>query len=928
MKFKTYLLLTRIALYAMLGLNSCDTRLAVLQVDYLRCEYLVNPMGIDVPSPRLSWVLSSEERNQVQTAYQVLVASTMDALTRNVGDFWDSGKTPSDESTQVNYAGNLLPSGIQVYWKVRIWDKNGKPSAWSAPAAWSMGILDASDWKAKWIEAPIKTLNAILPSRMKGPELRSATLLQKQFTVDGTIKRAVAYISALGVYEFHLNGHRVGDHILAPEWTDCNKRIQYQTYDVTSLITSGNNAAGAIISDGWYVGMYTLPRKTRKFLAQIEIELANGQLKTIITDESWRMNSDGAILHSDIYDGELYDARKEVPGWDVATFDASGWQPAHIGSQVSARMVAQPNEPIRVTDELKPVSLTEPTPGVYIFDLGQNFAGWCRFHFQATSGTTITMRHGEALNEDGTLFTANLNCGWRRKDGALQTERYTFRSNEPEIFEPHFTYHGFRYVEVTGLPARPSIDAVVGRVFHSSAPEVGSFECSSSLLNKLMHNILWTQRSNLMGIPTDCPQRDERLGWLGDIQVYSQTACFNMDMAGFFTKFIADMRDSQDNEGRYSIYAPRLTGQGGAPAWADAGVILPWRMYQNYGDTRVLREHFESARRWVDWVHSRNPDLIWRNDRGDDFGDWLNTDTFILPGMLNWPKTGGAVPNDVFATAFFAYSTEILARMAAVLGRKEDAAAYMQQALDIKAAFNRAFVKPDGMIKGDTQAGYALALSFNILPDSLTQPAAAHMLANIARYKGHPSTGIQGTNRLMLELSRMGYNDVAYQIITTRTFPSWGYEIDQGATTIWERWDGYVSGRGYLYSLNHYAIGSVGEWIWRNVVGINPDDNQPGYKHIIIHPRPGGGLTWARGQYNSIHGPIVCGWKVSNTGYEMEVSIPANTTATVYIPAQNIGNITERGKPALNAGGVKYLRMDKSFAVVEVGSGSYMFRSL
>lgn len=903
-----------------------------MAIAHLRVEYLVDPQGIDVPAPRLSWVLRSDVRNQIQTAYQVLVASTSDGLAKDVGDLWDSGKKPSDQTAHIVYGGKRLTSRMQVHWKVRVWDKDGKPSAWSAPAFWSMGLLQASDWKAQWIEAPVATADAATP-----PTRQPAPLLRKRFAVDGRIKRAVAYASALGLYELRLNGQRVGDQLLAPEWTDYHTRVQYQTHDVTALLRTGDNAIGALLGDGWYTGRIGLSSvvpngpawgiygPSPRFLAQLEIEFADGRKQVVVTNDTWRCATDGPVRGNDIFDGETYDARKEFAGWDAPGFDDAAWAPARVASGVTARLVAQPNEPIRVVQDLEPVALTEPKPGVYIFDLGQNMVGWCRLRAQTSPGATITLRHGEALNPDGTLYTANLR-------GATQVDRYTFRGNTPETFEPHFTYHGFRYAEVTGLPAKPAPDALLGRVFNSSSPEIGRFECSSAMLNRLMQNILWTQRANIMSTPTDCPQRDERLGWMGDIQVFSQTAIFNMDLAAFFTKWVRDIRDAQAQDGRFPDFAPHPFGPNerlsGVPAWGDAGTIVPWRVYQNYGDTRLLAEHFDAATRWIEYIRRNNPDLVWRNGRNRDYNDWLNADTLILD---DWPKTGGEVPKEVFATAFFAQSTELVAKMAAVLGRREDAATYAKLADDIKAAFNSAFVTPDGRIHGNTQAGYALALHFDLLPENLRAAAAGHMLEAIHRYKDHMSTGIQSTIRLMLELTRTGHNDVAYQLINNRTMPSWGYSIDQGATTIWERWDGYVAGRGFqqpgMNSFNHWALGAVGEWMWRNVAGISPDDEQPGYKHIVIHPRPGGGLTWARGEYDSIRGPIVCAWKVKDCECEVDVAIPANTTATVYVPTQDIANVTESGKPIREADGVKYLRMDRDAAVFEIGSGRYVFRS-
>ncbi len=1056
----------------------------------LRCEYLSNPLAVDAPTPRLSWLLESNERGQRQTAYRILAASSPQLLERNQGDLWDSGVVNSDQSIQVEYRGKPLPSRTRVWWKVRAWDKNNVASRWSDPATWCMGLLEPADWQARWVEAPInpptfkaahngyhsalakrpdvakwvmidlgcpqrieavqlhpaqpydwkaQTPGFLFPVRFRietsdsadfakckivvdqtaqdvpnpgthaprytfeavsaryvrlfvtklahrdadvfafalaqmrvfagqtnvalnnpvtapdcadgswsrpaltngllnsqaavTPERLPAPMMRKSFRIGAPVTRAVAYVSAMGLYELHLNGQRVGDQILAPEWTDYHKRIQYQAYDVTHLLKKGDNAVGAILGDGWYAGRIGLAfivpggpafgiyGPIPRLIAQIEVQLSNGQTERIVTDSSWRVTLDGPTRINDILDGETQDARKELPGWDTAAFEESAWKPVRVVDKVSARLVAQCNEPIRVTRELKPKGLSQPKPGVYVYDLGQNMVGWVRFKARAAGGTTMVLRYGEAINPDGTLYTANLR-------GAAQIDRYTFRSDRPEVFEPRFTYHGFRFVEVSGLPSRPALEDMTGRVFHSSSPDVGQFACSSGLLTQLWENIFWTQRANLMSTPTDCPQRDERLGWMGDIQVYSQTACFNMDMAGFFTKWVRDVRDDQADDGRYPDFAPHPFGYNqrfsGVPAWGDAGTVVPWRTYQNYGDTRMLAEHLESAKRWVEYIRGKNPDLIWRNGRNNDYNDWLNADTLKLN---DWPKTGGAVPQEVLATAFFAHSTEIVGKMAAVLGRKDDAERYARLFADIKAAFCNSFVAPDGRITGDTQAGYALALHFNLIPNSQREAAVRHMIEGIARYKGHISTGIQSTIRMMLELTRTGHNDLAYTLINNRSMPSWLYSIDQGATSVWERWDGYVHGRGFqdpgMNSLNHWAIGAVGEWIYRVILGINADDTHPAYKHFVIRPRSGGGLTWAKGQYHSIHGLIAVGWTLDHG--RLDVSIPANTTATVYVPGRNIAAVRESGHPATEAEGVRFLRVEDGTIVFEVDSGRYSF---
>jgi len=1054
----------------------------------LRCEYRINPEGLDIRQPRLSWKLESNQRGQKQTAYQILAASSPENLSKDYGDLWDTGKVTSDETIHIEYSGRPLSSRMQIWWKVRVWDKDNMPSAWSEPATWTMGLLETQDWQAQWITAPqtaayvpprpphngfhsqmtnlpsvakwvfidlgqprrfdavrlfparpydwpdtpgflfplrfrievsqkadftdaqtvidnsaadvpspgtnapiyrfepvnaryvrlmvtrlrqrdannygfalaeMQVLNADANLALGQPAKASdsienggwalskltdgelgtvksspaagalpAVLLRKTIRLENKPRRAKIYATALGVYEFRINGQRIGRQILAPEWTCYRKRIQYQVYDVTELITAGENALAAAVGEGWYAGRLMLvgpfPYGTQpSMLLQLEIERADGTRQIVATDNSWRTTTDGPIRSSGIYDGEMYDARLEMPGWDMPGFNDSNWSPALVKSRDDRRLVWQPNEPIEITDELSPVRLTEPQAGTYIFDLGQNMVGWCRIRAHGKAGQTITIRHGEMLDDNGRLYTANLR-------GAPQVDRYIPRHDGEFTFEPHFTYHGFRFVELTGLALPPGLDAVVGRVFHSSAPETGTFACSDPYLNQLMRNIIWTQRANLMSTPNDCPQRDERFGWMGDIQAFAQTAMFNMDMAAFFTKFARDIRDDQADDGRFPDFAPHPgnpnKGFSGAPAWADAGIIVPWLAWVNYADRRLLAEHFDAACRWVEYIRQRNPDLIWVHGRNNDYNDWLNGDWIKQAG---WPDKGGSVPKDVFATAFFAHSAGLVSKMAEILKRDSEARKYAELSSQIKAAFNRRFVKTDGLIEGDTQGGYALALNFQLLPPEIEALAAQKLLEGIRRYQNHLSTGIQTTHRAMLELSRHGFNETAWQLLTNRSFPSWLYMIENGATTIWERWDGYVKGRGFqdpgMNSFNHWAFGAVGEWMWRHIGGMNPDAAHPGWKHFHVQPIPGGGVTWTQASYDSIRGRIISEWAFTNGVFNLRITIPPNTTATVTIPASTTDGITESGRPLAQAVGIKLLKQENTRAILAVESGHYDF---
>jgi alpha-L-rhamnosidase len=889
----------------------------------LRCEYLVTPLAVDTREPRLSWTIESEARGAKQTAYQVIVASSANNLAADKGDLWDTGKVASSQTIQIAYQGKPLQSRQECFWKVRVWDQSDKPSRWSQPARWMMGLMESADWSAQWVGDKLPSVETV-----------AATMLRREFKLAAKPQRAIIYASALGVYELHINGQRVGDQLLAPEFTDYHTRTQYQAYDVTSLLRPDANVVGVLLGDGWYAGSIGLAqmlvKKTRniygdhpRFIAQLEIELTDGKKDRMVTDTTWRTTRQGPILSSDILNGEAYDARREMPGWDNTGFDDKAWQAATVASSISTKLVAQPNEPIRVSREIKPIAVNEPKPGAYVFDMGQNMVGWCRLKIQGIAGTTVKLRHAEMLNPDGTIYTDNLR-------GANQTDTYTLRGGNNESYEPHFTYHGFRYIEVTGLADKPRTDALTGRVFHSAMAETGSFECSDPTLNKLWQNILWTQRGNMESIPTDCPQRDERLGWMGDIQIFVGTGIFNMDMAAFFTKWMRDVRDAQATDGRFADFSPHPFGKDkfftGVAGWGDAGIVVPWRVWQHYGDKRQLAENFDSARRWVEFIRSNNPDLLWKNKRGNDYGDWLNSDTLVYEGF---PRQGGQVPREVFATMMFAYATDLLSRIAAVLGKQTEAKQYAALFNDIKGAFNKAYVTEDGHIRGDTQAGYALALHFDLLPEKLRPAALKYMLDGIRRYNGHMSTGFHSTYRMMLELTRAGHNEVAYSLINQRSFPSWEYSIDNGATTIWERWDGYVKGRGFqdkgMNSFNHYAIGAVGEWMARVILGINNDDTHPAYEHFTLRPYPGGGLTWAKGHYDSIRGRIESSWSIADGRLKYDVTIPANTMATVYVPAKDAASVLENGKPVSASMGVQFLRMEDGAAVFLVQSGKYSF---
>jgi alpha-L-rhamnosidase len=772
-----------------------------------------------------------------------------------------------------------------------------------------------------------------------GQDALPARLLRKTFTLEAPVKRAVAYASALGMYQLYINGQRIGDDALAPGWTDYVTRVEYQTFDVTKALKVGDNAIGAILGDGWYAGRIGLAsqmsgfpvrgiyaRKPR-FLVQVDIELENGEKKTIASGPEWKALLLGPVRNSDILDGETYDARSEKDGWTTAGFYDGGWDAVEVGADSRPVLVSQACEPIRVVEVLKPVKLSEPKPGHWVFDMGQNMVGWCRLRVLGPPNSLVTLRHAEMLEPDGMLYASNLR-------GAPQTDFYALRGGGEEFFEPHFTYHGFRYVEVTGTVAPPDLGDLTCKVVCTAARETARFECSNPTLDQLWKNIRWTLRGNLMSVPTDCPQRDERLGWMGDMNAFAGTALFQMDLAAFFTKWMQDVRDAQARDGRFPDFAPHPYGIDerftGTPAWGDAGVHVPWLAYVSYGDKRLLEKSFDSVLRWIEYVSSKNPDFIWTNNRGNDYGDWLNGDTL---DNQNWSKTGGAVPNEVLATAFYAHSVETASKMAVVLGRKDEAERLKGLFANIKTAFNKQFVTPEGVVKGDTQAGYALALGFDLLPEDMQAKAMSHLsIAITEKRDGHLTTGFQTTGLAMNELARRGkgYVELASRLARDKSFPSWGFMIDEGATTIWERRDGYVKGRGFqdpsMNSFNHYAFGSVGEYMMRWIGGIQPDPSAPGYAHFTVRPRAGIQIQHARAEYDSIRGKIVSAWKLDGERFRLEVTIPANTTASVYLPTKEYDSVRVDGHPVGEAGpDVLLVDLKDGEALLDVRAGSYVF---
>ena len=881
----------------------------------LRCEYLENPLGIDAPRPRFSWNMEADGRGREQKAYRIIVAASPEKLAKDQGDMWNSGKVASSASVQIEYAGKQLRSGTRYYWKVKVWDEAGKELPWSEPALWGMGLLDEkADWKAGWIGVQEEN-----PGDYAKPRY-----LRTSFPADKKIERATAYVTALGLYELRINGRRVGDHLLAPEWTNYHNRVQYQTYDVTGLVGQGENAIGAMLGNGWYCGGWQFWQSSLKkiygeepfLLAQVEIEFSDGSRRTVITDGSWKGTCDGPLMFSGIYEGVTYDANKEMAGWDKPGFDDSRWKAVKTpGTDVRiGRLAAQRNEPVRETMQVKTVRVTEPKPGIYVFDLGQNMVGWGRLKIRGAKGDKVMMLHAEMLNPDGSAYVGNLHAG-HLSPGDRQVNRYVCKGGDEEVFEPCFTYHGFRYIEVYGLTERPEPEDLTGIVFHSAFPKTGTFECSNDMVNKLVENIQWSQRGNFMSIPTDCPQRDERCGYTGDANFFMGAAVYNFDVAGFFNKWLVDLcQDSQLPSGGYADHAPDYgPGSNHNVGWSDAGIFCPYIVYRTYGDTQIIREHYESMRRCMEWqIATASSDGI-RTHVGN--GDWLHL--------------GGNASNKVIATSHYIYSLKLMSEMAGAIGRTADEKRYAELARELAENFVKVLMEPDGKIKESSQTGYALAFTMDLIPDELKEKAAQRFREEIDRFDGHLATGFIGTPRLLPALHLAGADDVAYSLLLQEDFPSWLFQVRNGATSIWERWDGWRPDRGFqdsgMNSFNHYSFGAVGEYLYRMIGGIS--ETEPGYRKIQIKPVVDPRLQWANTGYKSQYGEIATNWSLDNNTLSLGVTIPANTTATVYVPAGNAGAVLESGGPASEAKGVKFLRSENGYAVYTVGSGDYRFVS-
>ncbi|MBB6673109.1 alpha-L-rhamnosidase [Cohnella nanjingensis] len=896
--------------------------MADLKLDSLTCEYRKNPLGTDAKRPRFGWKLISERRGTVQQAYRIQVAGPDAAFD---APLWDSGKVASEQSIQVAYAGPETASQTRYHYRVRAWDNFGRESDWSETAWWETALFAPDEWRAQWITPDPAALD---------PQAKEAFLLRNRFeTARPGIRSARIYATAAGVYELYLNGQRVGEDLLAPGWTSYRHRHPYQTYDVTEQLREGANGIGVLLGDGWYKGELTwlgtrnIYGDRRAALVQLHIRYADGTDQWVVSDPSWK-SSAGPIAWSEFYAGERYDARLEKDGWSEAGCEEADWSGTAAVDLPFGHLVAQENWPTRVTETIRPRQLLRTPAGETVLDLGQNLVGRMRLTADEPAGAVIQLRHAEVLDREGNFYVGNL----RKADQAVE---YVARGGGPVSYAPHFTFQGFRYVKVEGLShltEEQLMKGLVAEVIHSDMAPTGAFVCSDPMVNRLQQNIVWGQRGNFLDVPTDCPQRDERLGWTGDAQVFARTAAFNYHVGPFFAKWLRDLKADQRPSGSVPYVIPNALGDYTSEmwgdetytssAWGDAATVVPWTIYQAYGDDRLLDEQYGSMKAWVEFIRRQGEDeFAW--DTGFQFGDWLALDA-------HEGSYFGATPGELVATAYYALSTRLLRDAASVLGKADDVREYDSLWRGIVARFRETFVSADGGMKDKTQTAHILPLTFGLVEGEVRARIARDLNEQVVANGYHLSTGFVGTPYLCLALSDNGYHETAVRLLLQDTYPSWLYAITKGATTIWEHWDGIKPDGTFwsddMNSYNHYAYGAIGDWMYRYVAGLDMDETSAAYKRIRIAPRLGNGeLTSAEASLDSPYGHSASRWQLEGRQATVEATIPANAGAEVILYGAKLATVKESGSELGEAAGVHGFAETAEGVRVSVGSGRYRF---
>ena len=883
------------------GLVTQAAPVPTVTISELKCEYSINPLGIDSQHPRLSWVLTSSKRAQTQSAYEIVIASSEEDLAADRGDVWSTGKVSSDQSIQVPYEGKALESGKRYYWKVRVWDQDGNPTKFSAPNFWEMGLLSPSDWQGQWI--------GFTPSW-----IGRGLYFHRSFMLKKPVLRATAYIAGIGYSELHINGRRIGDNVLDPAFTDYEKRVLYSTYDVTDVLKDGINGIGVVVGNGWY--------GTPRLRLQVNITYTDRSKESIYTTGMhagtvpWQVTA-SPIMQNSVYGGEVYDARVEKAGWDQAVAKLSEpddrteqWFYAVPVPAPGGKLLSQRVEPIKIMQTLTPKRIATPKPGVYVFDTGQNLAGWARLKVHAPAGTKVILKFAEVLNDDGTVDQRNLRT-------ASATDEYITSGNGDEEWEPRFTYHGFRYVQIEGLPSEPTKDTLAIRVVRSSLREAGAFDSSNELVNRIQNMVWWTEASNLYSVPTDCPQRNERMGWMNDLTVRLEESLDNFDGALFFSNFSDDVQDEQSDTGSIADTAPWKYGSNPGDPVDESYLLMGWLLYQNYGDIDMLRRHYDSYKAWVDYLCGRSPNHL--IDYGY-YGDWSPPAAFSLP---NESAVSKDTPRLFMSQGYYFYALQLLSKMATILGKTEDAQQYSAAAAEARSALNSKYWNASvGGYAANNQAADSFALYLHVAPDGEESRVLDNLEKDVEKQNWHLTTGNLATKYLLETLTENGKAESAYRIATQTTYPSWGYMLSKDATTLWERWE-LLNGPG-MNSHNHPMMGSVSSYFYKYLAGIKSDPMAPGFKHTIIHPYMVEGMNWVKASHHTMYGDVAVEWNHEGNKVSLKVSVPVNTTATVFVPGGEHNAVMLDGHQPNSASGVKQAIDSHTF---EIGSGTYTFTS-
>jgi len=908
MNIKTY-----ISLITLLLLLPLQKLVAQVSLQNLKCEMLVNPLGIDAPQPRLSWEILSPKRDVVQKAYQILVASTTEKLAQNDGDLWNSGKVSSDESIHVAYNGEKLTSRMKVYWKVKVWTTAGE-SEWSASNSWTMGLLNYKDWPKGWIGFD----RAFPWDNIKTDSRLSARYFRKEFQSTKKVKSATASIIGLGLYQLYLNGKKVGEEVLTPSPTDYNKNVKYNTYDVTPYLQEGKNAVGAILGNGRFFAMRQneKPYKIKTFgfpkmLLNIHIVYSDGSTTNIDTDDSWKGTADGPIRANNEYDGEEYDATKEATGWNKAGFDDSKWLKAEFVQEPSGTIEAQMNENMRVMNTLKPVAVKEISGGRFILDMGQNMVGWLQVKVKGQKGKQLKMRFAESLQENGELFTANLR-------NAKCTDLYTFRGNEPELWEPTFAYRGFRYVELSGLNYTPNLSDFNGKMIYDKMNTAGTFETSNALINQIFKNAWWGIAGNYKGIPVDCPQRNERMPWLGDRGAIAHGENFLFDNGRFYAKWLQDIRNAQKEDGAIPDVAPAFWRYySDNMSWPGSIVLITEMLYKQTGDVNAVAENYPAIKKWLAYMQDRymKDNILTK----DSYGDWCMPPVTIEAGRGK--SADKKYPSELISTAYYYHFTQLMMQFSKISGNEGDYKDYDALGDQIKAAFNQRFYNEKGFYGDNNLTDNIIPLYFGMVPEKHIDQVFKNIVYTVeVTNKGHLSNGLVGVQWLMRCLNDYGRPDLAYTVATQKTYPSWGYMIDNGATTIWELWNGNTADPK-MNSQNHVMmLGDLLIWYYENLAGIKAES--PAFKKVSMKPEMIAGLDHVNASYQSAYGLIKSDYTKTTGKFTWKVSIPANTSATLYIPAKNKQAVIENSGSMKD---LKFIKLEKDRAIYEVGSGDYEF---